>query len=137
MKNCTVRYYELKSYFSECAKTYLLQKQPPEVLYKKGVLKNFANLTGKHLRESLFFNKVPGLRTKTLLEKRLWHRCFPVKFARFFKNTFFTEHLRASAFDAFLFDTHSEIILFFSGIKIVYKVRNAKMLWNIYIIHLL
>ena len=57
MKNCTVRYYELKSYFSECAKTYLLQKQPPEVRYKKGVLKNFANLTGKHLRESLIFIK--------------------------------------------------------------------------------
>ena len=25
------------------------QKQPPEVFYKKGVLKIFANFTGKHL----------------------------------------------------------------------------------------
>ena len=37
------------------------QRQPPEVLYKKSVLRNFANLTGKHLCQSLFFNKVTGL----------------------------------------------------------------------------
>ena len=29
---------------------------------KKGVLENFAKFTGKHLRLSLFFNKVSGLR---------------------------------------------------------------------------
>ena len=29
------------------------QKQPPEVFYKKGVLRNFAKFTGKHLRQSL------------------------------------------------------------------------------------
>ena len=29
---------------------------------KKGVLKNFAKFTGKHLCQSLFFNKVAGLR---------------------------------------------------------------------------
>ena len=32
-------------------------------------------------------------RPTTLLEKRLWHRCFP-KFCDIFKSTFFTEHLR-------------------------------------------
>ena len=32
----------------------------PEVLYKKGVLRNFAKFTGKHLCQSLFFNKVAG-----------------------------------------------------------------------------
>ena len=46
----------------------------------------------KHLWQSLFFNKVAGLRSETLLKKRLWHRCFPVKFAkslrkRFLQNT--------------------------------------------------
>ena len=36
-----------------------LQKQPPEVFYKKStVLKNFAIFTGKHLCCSLFFKKV-------------------------------------------------------------------------------
>ena len=37
------------------------QKQPPEVFCKKGVLRNFAYFTGKHLCQSLFFNKVSGL----------------------------------------------------------------------------
>ena len=38
---------------------------------------------GKHLCQSLFFNKVAGLRPATLLKERLWHRCFPVNFAKF------------------------------------------------------
>ena len=33
----------------------LRQKQPPEVLDKKSVLKNFTKFTGKHLCQSLFF----------------------------------------------------------------------------------
>ena len=39
----------------------------------KGVLKKYAKLTGKHLCQSLFLNKVAGLRPATLLKKRLWH----------------------------------------------------------------
>ena len=39
---------------------------------KKGVLRNFTNFTGKHLFQSLSFNKVAGLRSATLLKKRLW-----------------------------------------------------------------
>ena len=34
----------------------------PEVFSKKGVLKNFVKFTGKHLCQSLFFNKVAGLK---------------------------------------------------------------------------
>ena len=37
------------------------QKQPPELFYKKGVLKNFAKFTGQHLCQCYFFNKVAGL----------------------------------------------------------------------------
>ena len=40
------------------------QKQPPEMLYKKIVLKNFAKITGKHLCQSLFFNNVAGSRLR-------------------------------------------------------------------------
>ena len=29
-----------------------------------------------------------------LLKKRLWHRCFPVNFAKFLRTLFFTEHLQ-------------------------------------------
>ena len=36
-------------------------KQPPEVFYKKGALKNTVKLSGKHLSWSLFFNKDAGL----------------------------------------------------------------------------
>ena len=32
----------------------------PEVFCKKGVLRNFTKVTGKHLCQSLFFNKVAG-----------------------------------------------------------------------------
>ena len=51
-----------------------LKKQPPEVLYKKAVLKNFAKFTGKN--RSLFLNKVAGLRP------------FPMNFAKFLKTSF-------------------------------------------------
>ena len=38
---------------------------------------------------SLFLNKIASLRPATLLEKRLWHSCFPVNFfCKIFKNTF-------------------------------------------------
>ena len=30
----------------------------------------------------------------TLLEKSLWHKCFPVNFAKFLRTPIFTEHLR-------------------------------------------
>ena len=33
---------------------------------KKGVLRNFTTFTGKHLRQSLFFNKLTGLRLMCL-----------------------------------------------------------------------
>ena len=57
----------------------------PEVFCKKGVFRNFAKFTGKHLCQKLFFNKVAGLRPATLLKKSLWHRCFPVNFAKFLR----------------------------------------------------
>ena len=44
--------------------------------------------------QSLYFNEVAGLRPATLLRKKLWHRCFPVNFAKFLRTTFFTEQLR-------------------------------------------
>ena len=58
------------------------------------LLKRCSQKFRKHLCQSLFFNKVTGLRRGTLLKKRLWHRCFPVNFAKFVRTSFFTEHLR-------------------------------------------
>ena len=59
--------------------------------------RNFAKITGKHLCQSLFFNKVAGLRPATLLEKRLWHWCFHVNFAKSLRTPFFTENLWETA----------------------------------------
>ena len=71
-------YYKLRHYRSS----------RPKVFCKKGVLKNFPKFTGKHLCQNLFFNKVAGLRPASLLKKRLWHWCFPVKFLKFLKKSF-------------------------------------------------
>ena len=59
-------------------KTKKLQKQSPrvycrsshpELFCKKGVIRNFAKFTGKHLCQSLFFNKVSGLRPANLSKR--------------------------------------------------------------------
>ena len=68
----------------------------PEVFCKKGGLKNFAKFIKKQLCQSLFFNKVAGVRPVILL-KRLWHKCFPVNFAKFLRTFFYrTPPLAAS-----------------------------------------
>ena len=61
---------------------------------RKAVFRNFEKFTGKHLCQSLLFNKVAGLRTVTVLKKRFWYRCFPVNFLKFLKTPSITEHLR-------------------------------------------
>ena len=53
------------------------QKQPLQLFYKKGVLRNFVNFTGKHLYSSLFLIELQAKRRK--------HRCFPVEFTKFLK----------------------------------------------------
>ena len=40
----------------------LFRSSRPEVFCKKSVLRNLAKFAGKHLCQSLFFNKVAGLR---------------------------------------------------------------------------
>ena len=70
-----------------------IRSSRPEVFCKKGILRNFSKFTGKHLCQSLLFNNVAGLRPATLFKKRLWHRCFPVNFAKFLRTPFFIEHL--------------------------------------------
>ena len=52
---------------------------------KKDVLINFPKFIGEYLCHGDSFL---GLRPATLLKKRLWHRCFPVKFAKFLRIPF-------------------------------------------------
>ena len=64
---------------------------------KIGFLKNFTKLTGKKLSQSLFYNKVAGLRPVillALLKKRLWRICFPVNFVKFLRTPVSIEHVR-------------------------------------------
>ena len=72
------------------------------MFYKKGANRNFAKFTGKHLYQSLFFNKVAILSPATLLKKKLRRRCFPVNFAEFLR-TPFSEYLWTTTSDRFKF----------------------------------
>ena len=56
----------------------------------KSVLKNFAKFTGNDLCQSLFFNKVAGLRP---IKKETQVQLFSCEFYEIFQNTYFTEHL--------------------------------------------
>ena len=57
------------------------------MFFKKGVLKNFANFTRKHLCWSLF-NKVDSFQACNFIKNRLQYRCFPVKFKNFLEHLF-------------------------------------------------
>ena len=65
-----------------------MQKQPPQVFYKKGVFKNFAKFTAKQLCRSFFFDKISGIKPPTLLKRRLRRGCFSMNFARFLSTSF-------------------------------------------------
>ena len=62
-----------------------VRRSHPDMFCKKGILKNFAKFTGKHMPES-FFNKTTAV--SLLLKNRIWRRCFPVNFANFSRPLF-------------------------------------------------
>ena len=62
---------------------------------------------------SLFLNKVAGLRSATLLKRRLCHRCFPVNFAKILRTPF-------------LQDTFGLLLLQKLGIEKVKRVANIE-----------
>ena len=63
------------------------------MFFEKSVFKSFPNFTGKHLCWSLFLKNLQaeGLQLHKI---RLQHKCFPVKFAKFLRTPFLTEHLQ-------------------------------------------
>ena len=60
-----------------------------QIFFKIGALNKFAIITGKQLCWSFFLIKLQAFR---LTIKRFWHRCFPVKFAKFLRTSVFTEN---------------------------------------------
>ena len=73
--------------FTNCR---LSEASTGSVQLKKSVLKTLAKFTGKHLCQSLFLNKVSGL----------WHRCFPVNFAKFLRTPFLQNTSRRLLLDS-------------------------------------
>ena len=61
--------------------------------------KKFTKFTGKHLCQSLFLNKVAGLKPATVLWKETLAQVFSYEFSEILKNTYFEEHLQMAAFD--------------------------------------
>ena len=67
--------------------SYTFKSSGSQMFLKIVVLKNFENFTGKHLCWSLFLRKC------NFINKRFKHRCFRVKFLKFWRRPFLTEHL--------------------------------------------
>ena len=84
-----------------------VQKQPPEVFFKKGVIENFANLTGKHL---------------------CW--CFPVKLAKSLRTPNFEEHLWTTADQMICNKILLEKIRAVFGISIKFDLNVRKTGWK-------
>ena len=54
---------------------------------RKDGLRNFAKFRGKHLYQSLFFDKV-AVELCSFIRKRSWRRCFPLNFWKFLRTPF-------------------------------------------------
>ena len=71
-----------------------IQKEPPEVIYKKAVLKNSTIFTGRHLCWSRFS---PVLESLQLYQKGIPMQVFSCEYCGYSKNSLFIEHLRGTA----------------------------------------
>ena len=100
-----------------------MQKHPPEVFHKKGVLKNFAYFTGRNLCWSVFYILLKKVLLKisqnsqkntcargsfliklqasdsacNFIKNETLVQVFSCEFCESFKNTFFSECIRATA----------------------------------------
>ena len=97
------------------------QKQSP-----RGVLRNFAKFTRKHLHQSL---RCAGL--QLYLKKRTLAQMFSCEFWQTSKNTFFTEHLRWLLL-YFIFKKKTSFSLWTSYIKSCFYVPTTQMSILIY-----
>ena len=65
-----------KKNVTDITSNYLCQRQPPEVFYRKGGLKNFSKFTGKHVSQSQF------------IKMKFWYMCFSVNSEKLLRTTF-------------------------------------------------
>ena len=105
----------IREFTSSCSK----------VFCKKGVLKNFANFTRKHLCQRLFFDKVAGLKPATWLKNSLWHRKW--QFAKFSRTPFFIEHLLWLLLE-------NSIVLFFCEAVYYLSIQQCPLWKSVYVL---
>ena len=92
----TYSFFELLIFFDfnsryvvlEVSEAVVQRSSRSEVFCTKGALKILQNSQENHCARVSFFNKVAGLRSATLLKKRLWQKCFPLNFAKFLGTPF-------------------------------------------------
>ena len=102
-----------------------------EVFCKKGVLKNFTKLIGKHLCQSLFFNKVGSLKPENLFKKT---QVFFCGFCDIFKNTdifYKTSAVAASHFFEIFLVSFSKKIPFPLKMKTTFRWHYFKWHWKL------
>ena len=90
---------------------------------RKIVLRNFEKFTGKHLCQSLFFNKVAGFKPV------LWHKCFPVNFVKFLRTTFLQNSpgwLLLNSYGFFTTPISSSLLFIFIFCLQVYLIPQCK-----------
>ena len=82
-----------------------------QIFFKIIVLKKFVNFTGKHLCRILLY-KAAGPLNPNFIKKRLQHRFFPTKFAKFVRTACFTSlaSLRFPACNFFKKETPAEML---------------------------
>ena len=85
-----VTYRRMKTYDKEAnhAVGTLKVKYTEAVAERCSLKKVFLEIHKKNTCARVFFDKVAGLRSVTLLKKRLWHKCFPVNFTKFLRTPF-------------------------------------------------
>ena len=109
------------------------------LVFSKGVLKKFANFTGKHLCRLKCEPKSLSIQPAPSLKKDFCTQLFFSEFCRIFRNTFLLEHSWASASD-FIFDTFKSnkymkksflLTVFYKKSKIKQKSRLTLKLGNL------
>ena len=85
---------------------------------KRVVLRNFAKFTGKHLRQSIFFNNPMAC---NFIKKEALAQLFSREFCKTFKNIFFTEHRMTASEHFKLIDIRIRVTEFHYNFKILNK----------------
>ena len=76
--------------FTKCKSVVFIQKQQPQVFYKKAILKNFAIFPWQHWRRSISLIKLQAFSLATLLKRDF-------KCSEIFKHTYLREHVQKAA----------------------------------------